>query len=79
MLDALDNQKLNHNLFKYLPHMEQTHFKNLLRESGLSNLHKVKTSIEDEEKNDHNRFNILQVEIIAENNNPQLISEFKNL
>jgi hypothetical protein len=59
--------------------MEQTHFKNLLRESGLSHLHKVKTSIEDEEKDDHNRFSILQGEIIAGNNNPKLIQEFKNL
>jgi hypothetical protein len=79
MLDALDNQKLNHTLFNFLPHLEQTHFKNLLRESGLSHFHKVKTSIEDEEKDDHNRFNILQGEIIAGNNNKKLVDEFKNL
>jgi len=79
IIDTLTNQKINHNLFKFLPNIEQTHFKNLLRESGLSHLHKVKTTIEDEEKNDHNRFNILQGEINAGNNNRKMIDEFKNL
>jgi hypothetical protein len=79
ILDALNNKKLNHSLFNYVPELEKIHFKNLLRESGLSHLHNIKIPNENDEKNDHNRFTILQGEILAGNNNNKIIDEFKNL
>ena len=44
-----------------------------------SNQFKVKTNHEDDEKNEHNRFVLLQGEISAGNNNKQMVNEFKDL
>ena len=40
---------------------------------------KIDNSIQDDDKNEHNRFLILQGEISAGNNNPKMISEFVQL
>jgi hypothetical protein len=79
LIDLIDTESLNNKLFGLLPNLEQTHFKNLLHETGLSNHFKVKTNNESDEKNDHNRFVILQGELIAGNNNKKVIDEFKDL
>jgi hypothetical protein len=79
MTDFIDSHQINDRLLHVLPDLEQTHFKNLLRETGLSSHFKVKTNHEPNEKEDHERFLILQGEIQAGNNNAKLISEFKNL
>jgi hypothetical protein len=79
MTDFIDSHQINDRLLHVLPDLEQTHFKNLLRETGLSSHFKVKTNHEPNEKADHERFLILQGEIQAGNNNAKMISEFKNL
>ena len=79
LIDFIDNKLINSKLLHMLPKLEQSHFKNLLRESGLSNQFKVKTNHEDDEKNEHNRFVLLQGEISAGNNNKQMVNEFKDL
>jgi hypothetical protein len=50
MIDFIENKAINNKLFHLLPQLDQTHFKNLLRETGLSNQFKVKTNNESEEK-----------------------------
>jgi hypothetical protein len=78
MIHFIDNKSVNDKLLHLLPKVEQTHFKNLLRETGLSNQYKVKTSNESEEKQDHDRFIVLQGEINAGNNNKELVNEYKD-
>jgi hypothetical protein len=79
LIDFIERKSVNNKLLNLLPNLEQMHFKNLLRESGLSNEFKVKTNADSEEKNDHERFEILQGEIIAGQNNPKVINEFKDI
>jgi hypothetical protein len=77
--DFINKKTINNKLFDSLTSNNQIHFKNLLRESGLSNDYKVKINNESEEKNDHLRFELLQGQIIAGQNNVKVIEEFKNL
>ena len=64
-----------------IPKDEQIHFKHLLIESGLSGQlgAKIDNLIQDDDKNEHNRFLILQGEISAGNNNPKMVNEFVQL
>jgi predicted transcriptional regulator len=79
LIDFIERKSVNNKLLNLLPNLEQMHFKNLLRESVLSNEFKVKTNADSEEKNDHERFEILQGQIIAGQNNPKVINEFKDI
>jgi hypothetical protein len=79
LLDFIDNRKFDNKILQTLPSLDQIHFKNLVRETGLTNQFKPKINHESDEKKDHERFNVLQGEIIAGNNNKQLIDEFKDL
>jgi hypothetical protein len=76
--DFIRDKKINEKHLKTLSKDEQLHFKNLIRESGLSN-YKVSTNHEEDEKNELNRFEILRGEVAAGNNNPKIIAEFREL
>jgi hypothetical protein len=49
LIDFIERKSVNNKLLNLLPNLEQMHFKNLLRESGLSNEFKVKTNADSEE------------------------------
>jgi hypothetical protein len=81
LLNLLENKTVDNKYLSMIPKDEQIHFKHLLIESGLSGKlgAKVDNTIQDDDKNEHNRFLILQGEISAGNNNPKMVNEFVQL
>ena len=79
ILDMLENERPNERLLKRLSTEEQKHFERVLKGAGLLNEFKIKKIGDEEEKNEIERFNILRGEVLAGNNNDNVLKELKLL
>lgn len=79
ILDTLENEKPNERILRKLPIEEQKHFERVVLGAGLLNTFSLKRVGENEEKKEVDRFNILRGEILAGNNNENVIKELKGL
>lgn len=75
----LENERPNERLLKRLSTEEQKHFERVLKGAGLLNEFKIKKIGDEEEKNEIERFNILRGEVLAGNNNDNVLKELKLL
>lgn len=80
-VDILENflqtEKLNERALKRLDKKEKQLISTLLNKSGLYGKYKIKVAKTEEEIAEEERFNLVKGEIIAGNDNPELIKELK--
>lgn len=80
-VDILENflqtEKLNERALKKLDKKEKNLFSTLLNKSGLYGKYKIKVAKSEEEIEEEERFNLVKGEIIAGNDNPEIVKELK--
>lgn len=80
-VDILENflqtEKLNERALKKLDQKEKKLFSTLLNKSGLYGKYKMKVAKTDDEVAEEERFNLVKGEIIAGNDNPEIVKELK--
>lgn len=79
LLDMLENEKPNERFLSKLSIEEQKHFEKVMRGAGLLSQFNLRKIGDEEEKNSVERFNILRGEVLAGNNNDNVIKELKTL
>jgi len=79
LIDTLDNERPNERLLRKLPAEEQRHFERVVVGAGLNDIFRIKKTNGEEEKREHDRFNILRGEVLAGNNNEKVIKELRGL
>jgi len=73
----IQTEKLNERQLKKLSQTEKKLFSKLLNRSGLYGKYKIRVSKTEEEKEEEERFNLVKGQIIAGNDNPELVKELK--
>ena len=79
ILDTLENERPNERILRKLPIEEQKHFERVILGAGLLDTFQIKRVGDKDEKKEVDRFNILRGEILAGNNNEDVIKELKGL
>ena len=73
----IQTEKLNERQLKKLSQTEKKLFSKLLNRSGLYGKYKIRVSKTEEEKEEEERFNLVKGQIIAGNDNAELVKELK--
>jgi hypothetical protein len=79
ILDTLENERPNERILRKLPIEEQKHFERVILGAGLLDTFQIKRVGDKDEKKEVDRFNLLRGEVLAGNNNEDVIKELKGL
>jgi hypothetical protein len=79
LIETLDNGRPNEKLLRKLPVEEQKHFERVIVGAGLNDTFRIRKSGDEEERREHDRFNVLRGEVLAGNNNERVLKELRGL